>query len=174
MNRLTSRERTLIYALSAVLFLLVNWGLIGWIARQYSQLQASCRAKQIELRSLQTVIADEPTFAAREQWLASTQPKSASPEQAGVQLLDQIKNAAKDNQIRLENPELGTLETVQSNRSVSVQLTAKSSWAGLVKFLHTLQTPENFIVIDSATLQVDPGNAKQMTCQLKISKWYAL
>jgi hypothetical protein len=173
MNRLTSRERYLIYALAIVLFALVNWGLIGWIGQRYSQLQATVSAKRTELRSLQTLMTDEPTFAAREAWLASTQPKLVNPEQAGVQLLDQIKTAAKDLQIRLENPELGTVETVQSNRSVSVQLTAKSSWPGLVKFLHSLQTPENFIVIDSATLQVDPGNSKQMTCQLKISKWYA-
>ncbi len=173
MNRLTIRERRLIYALAAVLFLLVNWALVGWITRQYMQIQANLTAKRTELRSLQTIVKDETAYAAREAWLAAAQPKLANPEQAGVQLLDQIKNSAKDLQIRLENPELGTVENGQASRSVSVQLTAKSSWSGLVKFLHSLQTPENFIVIDSATLQVDTANSKQMTCQLKISKWYA-
>lgn len=174
MNRITSRERFLICFLAGALFLLGNWILLGSFASRYARLQADLAAKRSEIKSMQALVTEAQEGAEREAWLNAAQPKLTNPEQAGVQLLDQIKEMARANEVLLENPELGSVETQAACRSVSVQLSAKGSWGNLVKFLHAVQTPEQFIVFESATLQVDPANAKQMACQLKIAKWYAL
>jgi len=174
MNRLNSRERFLIYFLSGALFLLGNWMVFGSLARRNVGLQADLAAKRSEIKSMQALVTGAEEEARREAWLNATQPKLTNPEQAGVELLAQVKELARANEVLLESPELGRVETQPACRSVSVQLSAKGSWGNLVKFLHAVQTPESFIVFDSATLQVDPSNAKRMACQLKIAKWYAL
>ncbi len=174
MNRLNSRERFLICILAGTLFLLGNWILFGSLANRHARLQADLAAKRSEIKSMQALVAGVGESAEREGWLSATQPKLTNPEQAGVQLLDQIKEVARANELLLESPELGSVEAQSAYRSVAVQISAKGSWGNLIKFLHAVQAPEHFIVFESATLQVDPSNAKRMACQLKIAKWYAL
>jgi hypothetical protein len=174
MNRLNSRERVLLCVLTGALFLLGNWMLFGSLAHRHARVRSDLAAKRSEIKSMQTLVAGAGEWAGRETWLNATQPKLTNPEQAGVQLLDQIKEIARANEVLLENPELGRVETQAASQVVSVQLSAKSSWGNLVKFLHAVQTPERFITFESATFQVDPSNAKRMACQFKIAKWYAL
>jgi hypothetical protein len=173
MNRLNPRERTLIGLLAGALFLLANWTILGSGLRRHAQIQASLAATRAEIRSLEMVIADEATSAKQEAWLAAHQPKLTNPEQAGVELLDRIKESARTCKVAIENPELGTLESLPQGRCVSVQITAKGGWKSLIPFLHALQSPEDFIVFDAASILADPGNAQQIICKAKISKWYA-
>ncbi|MDD5350824.1 MAG: GspMb/PilO family protein [Chthoniobacteraceae bacterium] len=173
MNRLNTRERFLIYFLAGALFLLGNWAMLGSLVNRQARLKADLAAKRSEVHSLRSLVAGNAEALTRDAWLSGVQPKLTNPGQAGVQLLDQIKETARANEVLLENPELGSVETQPACRAVSVQLTAKTSWSSLVRFLHALQTPERFIVCESATLQVDPADAKRMTCRLKIAKWYA-
>ena len=164
MPRLTPRERFLLIVFSGALSL----------THRHARLQADLVAKRAEIQSMQTLLAGADEWDGREIWLNTKQPKLTNPEQAGVQLLDQIKEIARTHEVALESPELGSVESQPFSRSVSVQFTAKCSWANLVKFLHAMQAPERFIVFDTATLQVDPSNASRMVCRFKIAKWYAL
>lgn len=173
MNRISPRERFLIGLLGGALFLLGNWALWGSVAGQYRRLKSDISVQQSDIRSMQKMIAEGAETAARDAWIHATQPKLTNPEQAGVQLLDQVKETARASEVLLEAPELGSVETQPLYRSVTVQVRVKSSWPNLIKLLHALQAPERFVALDSATLQVDPANPKQMTCQLKIAKWYA-
>jgi len=173
MNRINPRERFLICLLAGALFVLGNWALLDSFAKHYARNRADIAAKLSEIRSMQSLIAEAKDSASHDEWIESSQPKLGNSEQAGVQLLDQIKQIARANEVLLENPELGSVEQQPRCQAVSVQLTAKASWAGVVNFMHGLQSPDKFIVFDSATFQVDPSNAKQMSCRLKIAKWYA-
>ena len=173
MSRLNSRERILISLLAGVLFILGNWALIGSFAKRHTQVKADIASKRSEIRSMQSLIAENKNFVVRDNWIQTSLPKMDNPEQAGVQLLEQIKEFAKANEVLLENPELGNVGSLSYYQAVSVQLTAKASWAGLIKFMHTLQSPEKFIILDNVILQVDPSNAKQMSCRFKITNCYA-
>ncbi len=173
MNRLNSRERILVCLLAGALFILGNWSLLGSFAHRMAAVKADIAAKRSEIRSMQALVAESEGAAARDAWLTSAQPKLGNPEQAGVQLLDQIKETARANEVLLENPELGKLDAQADYQSVSVQLTAKATWSGLVKFLHGLQSPERFIVLENVSLRVDPADAKRMNCRCKIAQWYA-
>ena len=174
MNRLTSRERHLFGLLAAVLILLANGALLTALARRHAHLRADLCAKRTEVQSLQTLLKQGPEWIAKAAWLDAHQPRLANPEQAAVQLLEQIKAAASAQEIRLEAPELGGVETRAACQSVSVQCTAKSSWPALVHFLHALQQPDRFLVFETASIQADPANAGRLSCRFKISKWYAL
>ena len=174
MNRLTPRERFLLAAVIGVLFVLGNGMLLKWLSNRNAGLKADLAAKGVEVKSMKALLAGSDQWAARDAWLTAVQPKLTNPQQAGVQLFDQVKEAARAYDVTLDNPVLGGVEAAPSCRSVSVQVSTKSSWENLVKFLHAMQQPDQFIVFETATLQIDPGNATRMACQFKIAKWYAL
>ena len=174
MNRLTPRERILIYLIAGILFLVGNLALVSSLSNRHARVKADLAAKRTEIASLKNILAGSHEGVAREAWLSSHQPKLTNPEQAGVQLLEQIKEAARANDIVLESPELGGVETQSACRSVSVQVAAKCTWGNLVKFLHAMQQPDRFVVFETANLQIDPANATRMACRFKIAKWYAL
>ncbi|MCX6968423.1 MAG: GspMb/PilO family protein [Verrucomicrobia bacterium] len=173
MNRLTSRERALIFLVAAVLFAVGNWALLTSLKNRHARLKADLVQKQAEIQSMKLLLAESEQSASRQAWLSAKQPRLTNPEQTRVQLLEQIKEAARANDVLLESPELGDLEVQGAYRSVSVQVATKSSWASLVKFLHAMQQPDRFIVFETATVQIDPGNASRMSCKFKIAKWYA-
>lgn len=172
-DRLTPRERILLAAVAALVFGLFNLILFSWMLGRDSDTRAALRAKRSEIGSMKSILAERELWTARDGWIDAHQPKLANPEQAGVRLLDEIKEAARANDVLLESPELGSVETGASRRSVTVQVAAKSSWPGLIKFMHALQQPDRFIVFETANLQLDPGNPARMACRFKIAKWYA-
>ena len=174
MNRLTSRERLLICFLGGATFLFGNLLLFDALAQRHARLRADVAAKRAEIKSMQALTMEAEAWAGREEWLRLHQPKLTNPEQAGVQLLEETKEIARANEVLLESPELGGVEAQPFCRQVSVSFNAKCTWPNLVKFLHGLQTPERFVVLETATLQVDPSNASRMSCRFKIAKCYAL
>jgi len=173
MNRLTPRERFLLAVVISALFVFGNGMLLKWISSRNTGLQADLAAKRVEVKSMKALLAGSDLWAARDAWLTAHQPKLTNPQQAGVRLLDQVKETARACDVTLESPLLGSVEPQPSCRSVSVQVATKSSWENLVKFLHAMQQPDLFIVFETTTLQIDPGNASRMACQFKIAKCYA-
>ena len=174
MSRLTPRERILIYIIAGVLFAVGNLALLSSLKNRHLRTQADLAQKQSEIKSLKMILAESDQSRARQDWLNAKQPRLTNPEQTRVQLLEQIKEVARANEVLLESPELGDLEVQGTYRAVSVKVSTKSSWASMVKFLHAMQQPDRFIVFESANIQVDPGNATRMACNFKIAKWYAL
>jgi len=174
MNRLTARERVLICLVLGVLFVVGNLSLWKALAGRHAQTQAGLVARRSEVRAMKQLLGESDQWAAREAWMEASQPRLSNPEQAGVLLLEELKEAARASDMLLENPELGVVEARPYCRSVSVQIGTKSSWEGLVKFLHAVQQPGRFLVFESATIQSDPADAKRMACRFKIAKWYAL
>jgi len=174
MNRLTQRERLLLAVIAVLLFGLGNVFLLSWMLGRNARVQSDLSAKRAEIGSMKAILAERDQWAARDQWLDAHQPKLNNPEQAGVLLLDEIKEVARANDVLLESPELGGVETQPACRSVMVQVATKSSWPSLIKFLNALQQPERFVVFESANLRIDPGNPARMAGQFKIAKWYAL
>jgi hypothetical protein len=174
MSRLTQRERYLLAGVALLLFVLGNAFLLSWMTARNAAIQSDLRAKRSQIESMKSILAESDRWAARAAWVDSHQPKLNHPDQAGVLLLNEVKEVARANDVLLESPELGGVEMQPGCRSVSVQVATKSSWPGLIKFMHALQQPDRFIVFESANLRIDPGNPARMACRFKIAKWYAL
>jgi len=174
MNRLTRRERILIYIIVGVLFVVGNLTLLTSLKNRHIRLKADLAQKRTEIQAMKVILAESDQWTARQKWLTANQPRLTNPEQTRVQLLEQIKEVARAHEVLLESPELGDLEVQSAYRSVSVQVTTKGSWASTVQFLHAMQQPDRFIVFETANIQIDPGNASRMSCKFKIAKWYAL
>jgi len=173
MNRLSARERLMAAVVLGIVFLMVNTTLLSSLRQRRSRILSDLAARRMELVSLRSVAGERDLWSRRDAWLSKMQPKLENRDQAGVALLGEIKAAAKANNVQLENPELGAIESQPGYQSVSVLVQTKSSWATLVAFLNTLQQPGRFIVYEAANLQIDPADPSRMKGRFRIAKWYA-
>ena len=174
MNRLSTRERQMLGLVLGIAFVIVNLVLLTSLHRRKARIDADLSTKSAELASYQKIAGERDLWAARDAWLTANQPKLANKDQAGVKLLNEIRQAAQANGVVLENPELGAVTPRPACQSVSVSVQTKSTWPALIRFLNTLQQPKNFIVFETANLQANPADRTKMQAHLRIAKWHAL
>jgi hypothetical protein len=170
--RLSPRERMLAALVAAALFVILNLVLLRSFANKHRLLRAERERRAFELQSMSALFSERETWLARDNWLQEKQPRLENEGSAGVQLLDEVKQAAKQNEVTLENPAIGTVARSPFARAVPVTVEARGSWAGMVTFLQGLQGPEKFIVFESANLEIDPADATRIRAKLKVARWF--
>jgi len=173
MKRLNQREKVLLAIVAGIVFAFVNLSLLSSLRQKYASVRSDMAARRAELESLQQVLRERNLWETRSQWLQQTQPKLDNANQAGVRLLEEIQQVAKTCNVLLESPELGVVEDRPNARAVTVSVQTKSGWEPLVQFLNRLQQPDQFIVFDSVSLQIDPGDPAQLRGKFRIAKWFA-
>jgi len=172
MKQLTRSEKNLALVVGAVAFVLLNTLLVSNFVKQQAQFRADLSGKTGQLKALQMLFVDRDRWIRRDDWLRQKQPKLANESGAGVQLLDQIKQIAKSNEVLIENPGWGASEKLQFYRTVPVSIETKSSWPALIAFLRTVQQPDQFLVFENANVQIDPGDPAMMRGKFKVARWY--
>lgn len=170
--RMNQRERMLVFAMTAVVFLLANlfiWSaLLGMSSGARSEY-----AEQRTARSAQKIyLEDEKMWKKRADWLKKNQPKLKGPAEASS-LLDQVKDVAGKYNVELENPQIGPVENTPLRQSVSATFETKSGWEPLVHLLYDTQKPEAFTVFEMVNLMVDSNDPTVMKGRFKIAKWFA-
>lgn len=171
--RLSAREKVMAGMVAGVLFLLFNLLVVGAGLRKQAELRAALKTKNGEWKTMQGLLSQRDLWAGREKWLQEKQPKLQNEARAGADLLDYVKEGAQKQGLVLQNPQIGLPEKTAHYRAVSVNVETKCDWAGLVKFLYALQQPEQFIVIQSSEIKIDPGDNTKMFARLRIAKWYS-
>lgn len=176
-ERLTPREQRLLLIIGSVIFLVINFALVRGLLVTLSSLRAQKAAKTVLVQTQAKLLEEGPMWTARDNWLKQKQPvMTKSRDLANVDLLNELEKATRDHGLLLENPPvINPPENVPANapyRSVSVSIETKGTWNALVRFLNSVQQPENFIVFESATLQSDPGDAALLKGKFRVAKWY--
>lgn len=172
-ERLTPRERLLSALVAGVVFLLFNVVVIGVGARKATQWRAAAATKGAEVRGLETLYAERAMWEGRAAWLRERQPALANEGSAGVELLDEIKKVAQQHGVTILNPAIGTPQGGRAYRAVKVNIETKSSWEGLLHFLHTLQQPTNFIVFEAVNLQIAADDPAKLHGRFRVARWGA-
>jgi hypothetical protein len=170
---LSARERTLAIVVGLIVAIGGTWLLVDSYLVQRTSLSARIASGKRQLHSMRELLAQSGLWERREQWLQSRQPKLENPDTAGVQLLDYVKGLASRHTVVLENPAIHTPDPRPNCISVALEIETKSGWAPLVEFLQELQTPEQFVALESANVKVDPADATQVHGHFKIARWYA-
>lgn len=173
MKQLTQREKVLAGAVGGILFLIINLVLVSKFLHSQAELRAMVVQKTNNLQVMEALSQARELWTKRDQWLGQKQPKLVNESSAGVQLLDYLKDNAKKAEVTLENPAIGTPTKTSSAISVPVSIETKSSWEALIRFLNSVQQPDQFIVFESANLQIDSTDQSQMRGRFKIARWYA-
>jgi hypothetical protein len=147
--------------------------LIDSYTSKRAALSAKIVSEKKQLRSLHELMSQGDVWAQREQWLQAKQPHLENPDTAGVQLLDSVKELARRHAVLLDNPTIRTPDARPNCISVGVEIETKCAWAPLIEFLQELQTPEQFVALESANLKVDPAADTLVHGRFKIARWYA-
>ena len=174
-GQLSSREKTLSILVGAVAFLLVTFFVSDYFLKNKAKLDAGLTERRRVLRKVEGLRAEKTLYEQRDAWLREKQPKLVNEERAGGELLDQVKELAKKHSVLLENPVIRQVvrKAELPYVSIGIEIETKSPWAALIAFLGELQTPEQFIALDSANLKIDGADPTQMRGKFKIARWYA-
>jgi len=170
---LSSREKTLALAVGGVVIVLLNLLILSAFARRNTALRVQLADRRAELAQIDELLNSQAEWAAKDAALTASEPKLTNENGAGVELLNLIRVMAKKQNITPENEVLGGVTRTTWYRSVPVTLDTHSSWPNLIAFLYNLQRPDQFIVCESANIQVDPGDPTKMLGHFKIARWYA-
>ncbi len=172
-RQLSSREKNLSLFVGAILFLGVTFFTGDYFLKNHARLNASLATKTKQLKAMQALSGEKALWEQREAWLREKQPKLTDEDGSGVKLLDHIKQLAMKRGVLLENPVIRPPVRKPDYAAIGVEIETKSSWRDLIAFLSELQTPEQFIVLDSASLKIDSADPTQMRGRFKIARWYA-
>lgn len=171
--RLSPRERMLAAIVGGFVLILFNYLFISYWLKTQARLRTEITTRRNTVASMKTMFANREMWVQRDTWLQEKQPKLTNEGGAGVMLLDQIKEVAKNNEVLLENPSFPPPEKAKYYRSIPVSVETKSTWAALIAFLRTLQQPEQFIVMENANVHLEASDPSQFRGKFKIAKWYA-
>src|SRR3954465_10942087 len=171
-QRMNPRERVLATIVGGIVFLLLNLYIWGKLLGKLDQARADLAARQNTRKVQEVYIRERDLWEKRAKWLQEHQPVLKGPGEAST-LLDEIKQIAGKHNVLIENPAIGTGDATPDRQTVFANVEVKSPWPPLVQFLYDLQQPESFIVFESVTLNIDPGDPTQMRGKLKIARWFA-
>jgi hypothetical protein len=172
-KQLTQREKVLAFTVGGAVVLLLNIFVLSYFFRTQSQLRVDFARKQLQLAQMQALMRDADKWARLDTEVVARQPKLENEARAGTALLAQVQDSAKKNSVLIEQPAIPNPERRPESISVSVTVETKSTWEALIKFLHALQGPDQFIALESANLKVDTQDQTQMRGRFKIAKWFA-
>ncbi len=170
---LSPREKYLAMAVGGIVLVVLNIGLLSAFARKNTDLRAELATRKMEWSAMQQLLEDQELWAKRNAAIDAKQPKMGNENAAGVELLDTIRGLAKSANVTLENPSFGAAVKTPWARVIPVTVDTRSTWPDLVTFLRQVQQPDQFIVIESASMQVDPGDATKMRGHFRIARWFA-
>ena len=170
---LSPREKKLAIGVGGTVFVLLNLFIFSAFSRQDLALRTELAQQRLEWSNMQILLGEQSLWADRDAAITAKQPVMAGENAAGVELLDTIRGIAKMHSVSLEQEVLGGVVDNQWYRSAPVTVDTHSSWPDLVAFLYALQKPDQFIVCESANIQVDPADQTKMLGHLKIARWYA-
>ncbi len=171
-KKMTPRERWLAAIVASIVFFLVNLVLLKLVLVKQAALRSELASTELSLSALETLSSQKELWTKRDEWLRATQPRLASTEMAGVELLEQVRAAAKTTGVEIVNPSIGVFEKAPYHQGAPITVETKSSWASMIRFLAALQAPANFVAIESADLKTDPDDTTTMHGTFTIAKWY--
>lgn len=173
MKAMNAREKVLAGLVGGTILIVLNVFVFDYLTGMHKTLRRDYTTKTQQLAAMQALQANAGPWQQRADWLQGVHPALENEATAGVQLLSQVQELAKSHGVTVEQPVIATPDRKERYVAVPITLETKSSWESLVKFLHALQGPERFIVLESVNLRVDAGDQTQMRGQLRIAKWFA-
>jgi hypothetical protein len=171
-SRMNRREWLLSLLVGLVVFALVNLFLWSWLLGKGRAMRAEVAKRKLARQEQTVYLRESDLWAKRGQWLKEHQPAYRGPGDAST-LLEQVKQVGGKHNIVIENPAIGTGDVTSAYQSIFASVDTKSPWGSLVHFLYDVQQPESFIVFETITLAVDPGDATQMRGKFRVARWAA-
>ncbi|MFZ9932598.1 MAG: hypothetical protein ACO3G9_05290 [Chthoniobacterales bacterium] len=172
MRALTSKERRLLFALVAALFLLLNVVALKTFLGRRAALQANIAELESRLVADRAILGQKDYWTERAQWLAANQPTDdMTTVDDDNKFIDFIPSSAKQSGLSYTRREGGP---VPSNGRPYAEVfdasTVKGDMKSLVDWLVKLQQPKEFRAIKQ--LRVKSGEPPEVVCDIEVARWF--
>jgi type II secretory pathway component PulM len=172
MRALTSKERRLLFALVAALFLLLNVVALKTFLGRRSALQANIAELESRLVADRAILGQKDYWTERAQWLAANQPTDdMTTVDDDNKFIDFIPSSAKQSGLSYTRREGGP---VPSNGRPYAEVfdasTVKGDMKSLVDWLVKLQQPKEFRAIKQ--LRIKSGEPPEVVCDIEVARWF--
>ena len=184
MRAVSNRERRLIAALALSLFAAANLFGLRWLAAERSRVAADLGRLRIERIEAKNWLAQAELWKTRGAWLEQKQPKLSGTGSESGAFLEVLQQSARQQNITITQQSLvdprdhdshvitNATAAAAAPRELSVQLEVHGNLEAVIRWLASLQSPENFQAIVGLTLKSDAEPPK-VVCTLTVTRWYA-
>jgi Tfp pilus assembly protein PilO len=175
MSKLSTREKRLLGACVAVLATMACVILLKSYMDSKAALDQKLAALTTEKRENEVWLADEAFQSKRSNWLDKTLPTTDSLGKAQGMLLEDIQNAALEQEIKILRTTPNNPEKTAYYDEVAVQVNLRGDMATLLAWLSSLQSPERFVVVKALEIEPD-SRAREKTPQIfaniTVARWF--
>lgn len=171
MRALTKNEKVL-----GGLFLLLGVGLLllllatsarRWIQRGQTEAR-DLRARLVEARQW---IDEEPVWSARAEWLRANPLPAWQEDQSEAELIQKIQESLGREGITINSQRLLAASSQAGRHEIGVELSLKGTTTQIVRWLHTIQQPGEFIHIRQINLRADPDKTN-LRADVSLVRYY--
>lgn len=172
---LSDREKRLLGFCLLTIFIVINVIALREFNMRHKALTASLDQLTAEVRENEGLLSDRAFIEKRKAWLKKNMPYTNSAGKAQGQLLEDLQNAALENELKISNQTLLEPLALDHFNEVAVNIRIRGDQEKMLHWLVTLQSPEKFTTIKSIELELD-NRAKEKTpqaqCNLTIARWF--
>ena len=155
-----SRERILLLLFLSALF--VGGGIIGWrsFSRHLQEQRTLLEQKQTQLEEARLWLNEKERWLSREQWVEGNRPPAYAGQQTEAAFVQEMQASLASHSVEiLEQRIEGTL-AAGTLMETKVDFVTSAPLENLIRWLHTIQSPEAFRSVDHIKLKSDENNTK--------------
>jgi len=170
---MSKREKAMAAIVVGAVFLLFNIAVARFFMRENAVLKRELKMANSKIERNQEREAERLLWEQRGKWLDETMQPMGDPQQANKQLRDTLVELGKKHGVVVQPPTWGNPKQQPFYTVSSMSVDVRGSWMNIFNFLHELQSPGQFVVFESAKLEVDKDDKTQMKTSFAVAKWYA-
>jgi hypothetical protein len=167
----SKREKVLAASLGAVLAVLafaIGGQFLLEFRRELDVKIAQAEGQELDAKSW---IGDEAYWRGREEWLAGNQPKGGEPRQDSLELLQKIESAASSHGVEVVGRMIKEEFKGSQYSGTPIRVDVAGNFSGLVAWLHELQQPGNFLLINELTIKAS-DKPDSVNCSIEVMRCY--
>ena len=173
MRPLTKNEKLLGAVFAGIVFLMLVLVGTTFLRRTLDagrKEQAALRSRLVELRDWE---ARRPVLERRAEWLAQHPLPVWDEQNSAAELVGDLQNSVAAMSIEINNQRLLDPVTMGDLREAGVQLNLKASTEELVRWLHQIQRPGDFVSVRQINLRSD-SDKTNLRAELSLVKHYRM
>ncbi len=168
----TRNEKLLLGVLIAVVFIGGNYFGYDWLAQQQAKLKLDVARLRADNAEAELALEESDMWAQRKAWIAAQEPAMAGDEgTTKAAVLEAVLKGARENKLEVQEQNLGDVEQGAAGTRVNVAVKVKGGMEPLVKWLTSLEKPDQFYAITSFSLKADQ-DLKSYICDVRIARYF--
>jgi hypothetical protein len=172
-SQMSQREKMLALLVGGAVAVFLNVLILNFFLSKYREYRTAKMEAEGKLANFKVLETERDRWAKRDVWLSAQLTPLGDKDVVDKAQRDALQALAKKHEILIENVARGTAIPMTNYTEFKTSLDCKAKWDQLIFFLHELQSPENFTVVNPVDIRVDPNDKTQFKANITVVKWFA-